>query len=55
MSDAQRDYLRSMKTSTGHLNRLVQNLLEISRLERGALALELSRSRWRRRSSKPRP
>jgi signal transduction histidine kinase len=42
VSDSQRDYLRSMKTSAGHLNRLVQNLLEISRLERGTLAIEIS-------------
>lgn len=41
LQERQAEYLRSVKASTGHLNRLVGNLLEISRLERGVLALDL--------------
>lgn len=41
LQERQAEYLRSIKASTGHLNRLVGNLLEISRLERGVLTLEL--------------
>ena len=38
----QREGLEAIKTSTGQLNRLVTNLLEISRLELGAHAVELA-------------
>jgi signal transduction histidine kinase len=39
----QAEYLGSIKTSAGHLNRLVGGLLEISRLERGVLRIESER------------
>jgi signal transduction histidine kinase len=40
---SQTEYLQSIKTATGHLNRLVGNLLDISRMERGTLTLEFER------------
>jgi signal transduction histidine kinase len=43
LTDAQREYLRSMKASAGHLTQLVHNLLEISRLERAPAPPELTR------------
>ena len=41
ISESQAEYLRSVHASAGHLNRLVTNLLEISRLEQGGLDLSL--------------
>jgi signal transduction histidine kinase len=41
LTPAQAEYLISIKTSAIHLNRLVSNLLEISRLEQGTSDLEL--------------
>lgn len=40
-SESQAEYLRSIRASAGHLNRLVDNLLEISRLEQGSTRCEL--------------
>jgi len=42
-NDSQAEYLRSVKTSASHLNKLVGNLLEISRLEQGRVKMNLSR------------
>jgi signal transduction histidine kinase len=42
LNESQVEYLQSIKTSAGHLNRLVSNLLEITRLEQGAKKLELT-------------
>lgn len=39
---AQQEYLHSVKASAGHLSRLVDNLLEISRLEQGRAHLDLA-------------
>lgn len=41
LTDRQAEYLRSVKASAGHLNRLVSNLLDISRLEQGRTQLDL--------------
>ncbi|MFH1143775.1 MAG: HAMP domain-containing sensor histidine kinase [Candidatus Eisenbacteria bacterium] len=42
LAPQQIEYLRSMKASAGHLSRLITNILEISRLERGATTLDLA-------------
>jgi signal transduction histidine kinase len=42
LAPAQAEYLRSVKASAAHLNRLVGNLLEISRLEQGRAAIEIA-------------
>lgn len=42
LNESQAEYIQSIKTSAGHLNRLVNNLLEITRIEQGATELELS-------------
>jgi signal transduction histidine kinase len=41
IGEHQAEYLRSVKASASHLNRLVSNLLEISRLEQGRTQLDL--------------
>jgi signal transduction histidine kinase len=41
LTDDQAEYLRAVRASAGHLNRLVDNLLEISRLEQGRASFEL--------------
>jgi signal transduction histidine kinase len=41
LDPAQKEYLESVKTSATHLNRMVANLLEISRLELAQTSLEL--------------
>lgn len=40
LNESQADYLRSIKASSGHLARMVSNLLEISRLERAQTQLD---------------
>jgi len=42
LADHQVEYLRSVKASAGHLNRLVSNLLDISRMEQGRTQLDLA-------------
>jgi signal transduction histidine kinase len=42
LNGEQREYVQSIAQSCEHLNRLVSNLLEISRLDRGKLELELA-------------
>jgi two-component system phosphate regulon sensor histidine kinase PhoR len=42
LSEGQAEYLRSVRASAEHLNRLVANLLEISRIEQGRGALDLA-------------
>jgi signal transduction histidine kinase len=42
LSSEQTEYLRSMKTAASHLNKLVGNLLEISRLEQNRVQMDLA-------------
>ncbi len=41
LNESQAEYLRSIKASSGHLARMVSNLLEISRLERAQTQLDI--------------
>lgn len=40
LTPAQRDYVEGLRTSAGYLGRLVENLLEMGRLERGRVRIE---------------
>jgi signal transduction histidine kinase len=42
LNEAQRDYLNSVRDAAGHLDTLVANLLDLSRLERAAVELPLA-------------